>query len=165
MRKPDCGRWVAVSEHHTIKITVEPEQVTGEFSCSAPVGADCRLGCGEQCAAWLNGDPCGHPRTHDEGFCLPITWLQEDDTYWYESYDGTLTTARSGPIVTRWDGDYYVWTYLDGPRPDVAGRCPACGRRSLFLAVGGHVTCRQMGCPDPCAADDLLHAGGDDADV
>ena len=32
-----------MSEHHTIKITVEPEQVTGEFSCSAPVGADCRL--------------------------------------------------------------------------------------------------------------------------
>ena len=115
----DALAW-SISRDHTIKITVESELVTGEFSCSAPVGADCRLGCGEQCAAWLNGDPCGHDRTHDEGFCLPITWLQEEDVAWYELYDGTLTEARSGPIVTRWDGDYYVWTHPECVHPAVA---------------------------------------------
>ncbi|MGC5534206.1 hypothetical protein [Streptomyces sp. SR-10] len=43
--------------------------------------------------------------------------------------------------------------------PDVQGRCPACGAVSLFLGEGGHVTCARIGCPNPCAADELLHGG------
>ncbi|MFD9072842.1 hypothetical protein [Streptomyces lasiicapitis] len=39
----------------------------------------------------------------------------------------------------------------------IAGRCPACGWSSLFLGDGGHVTCSRIECPDPCAADQLLH--------
>ncbi|MFD5208376.1 hypothetical protein ACFWNF_15800 [Streptomyces anulatus] len=42
---------------------------------------------------------------------------------------------------------------------DVQGRCPACGAASLFLGEGGHVTCARIECPNPCAADDLLHGG------
>ncbi|WP_030764824.1 DUF6085 family protein [Streptomyces sp. NRRL F-2664] len=42
--------------------------------------------------------------------------------------------------------------------PDVAGRCPACRGASLFLGDGGHVTCSRIDCPNPCAADELLHA-------
>lgn len=43
----------------------------------------------------------------------------------------------------------------------VAGRCPmGCGE-TLFLGTGGHVTCSLVGCPDPCAADDLLDGGGE----
>ncbi|MFK0222182.1 hypothetical protein ACIQWN_28830 [Streptomyces vinaceus] len=42
--------------------------------------------------------------------------------------------------------------------PDVAGRCPACRAASLFLGSGGHVTCARLDCPNPTAADDLLHA-------
>ncbi|RBL80550.1 hypothetical protein DDE05_50525 [Streptomyces cavourensis] len=41
--------------------------------------------------------------------------------------------------------------------PDVQGRCPACGAASLFLGEGGHVTCARIECPNPCAADDMLH--------
>jgi len=53
---------------------------------------------------------------------------------------------------------------LNGPqtgaqRLDVQGRCPACRGASLFLGSGGHVTCARLGCPNPCAADDLLHGG------
>jgi hypothetical protein len=41
--------------------------------------------------------------------------------------------------------------------PKVAGACPrGCGE-TLFLAEGGHVTCALLGCPNPCAADELLH--------
>lgn len=41
----------------------------------------------------------------------------------------------------------------------VAGRCPmGCGE-TLFLGLGGHVTCSLIGCPDPCAADRLLYDG------
>ncbi|WP_432008742.1 hypothetical protein [Streptomyces bacillaris] len=43
--------------------------------------------------------------------------------------------------------------------PDVQGRCPACGAASLFLGEGGHVTCSRIECPNPCAADDMLHGG------
>lgn len=39
----------------------------------------------------------------------------------------------------------------------VQGRCPACGWTSLFLGDGGHVTCSRLECPNPCAADQLLH--------
>lgn len=51
--------------------------------------------------------------------------------------------------------------------PIVSGRCPACGMASLFLAVGGHVTCSNLSCSNPTKiADDLLApagAGHDDA--
>jgi hypothetical protein len=40
---------------------------------------------------------------------------------------------------------------------DVQGRCPACGWTSLFLGNGGHVTCSRLECPEPCAADEMLH--------
>ncbi|MFJ3278488.1 hypothetical protein [Streptomyces halstedii] len=40
---------------------------------------------------------------------------------------------------------------------DVQGRCPACGAVSLFLGEGGHVTCSRIDCPEPSAADQLLH--------
>lgn len=42
--------------------------------------------------------------------------------------------------------------------PMVTGTCPACGLSgTLFLAVGGHVTCSSLSCPDPCrVADSLL---------
>lgn len=49
--------------------------------------------------------------------------------------------------------------------PDVAGRCPACGGESLFLADGGHVTCRRLDCPDPCAVDDILNQQDGPAEV
>lgn len=44
--------------------------------------------------------------------------------------------------------------------PEVQGRCPACGGQSLFLGSGGYVTCSRIECPDPTAADDLLHLAG-----
>ncbi|MYY79722.1 MULTISPECIES: DUF6085 family protein [unclassified Streptomyces] len=40
---------------------------------------------------------------------------------------------------------------------DVQGCCPACRGTSLMLADGGHVTCRRLDCPNPSAADQLLH--------
>lgn len=41
--------------------------------------------------------------------------------------------------------------------PTVAGTCSACGRASLFLGSGGHVTCARIDCPDPTCIDDLLN--------
>lgn len=41
---------------------------------------------------------------------------------------------------------------------DVRGRCPACHWHTLFLGDGGHITCSRLECPNPSAADELLHA-------
>jgi hypothetical protein len=38
----------------------------------------------------------------------------------------------------------------------VAGRCPACNGSTLFVAVGGHVTCSLVDCPDPTLVADFL---------
>ena len=40
--------------------------------------------------------------------------------------------------------------------PAVKGHCPSCGLKSLFLAVGGHVTCANLECRDPLAIERLL---------
>lgn len=40
--------------------------------------------------------------------------------------------------------------------PRVQGRCPACKRTALFLGDGGYVTCGNLQCTDPCAANDML---------
>lgn len=47
---------------------------------------------------------------------------------------------------------------LAAAHPHVAGRCPACGRASLFLGDGGYVTCAQADCPEPDAASARLAA-------
>ncbi|NYD36793.1 hypothetical protein [Actinomycetospora corticicola] len=44
--------------------------------------------------------------------------------------------------------------------PNVKGRCPSCGGSSLFVGVGGHITCGRVDCGSPEAADQLL--AGDD---
>ncbi len=45
--------------------------------------------------------------------------------------------------------------------PTVQGRCPACRGTSLFLGNGGYVTCSRLDCPNPSAADELLHGTHD----
>lgn len=40
--------------------------------------------------------------------------------------------------------------------PVVRGMCPSCGLKDLFLASGGHVTCANLRCRNPCAASDAL---------
>lgn len=40
--------------------------------------------------------------------------------------------------------------------PRVAGECPSCHCKSLFLALGGWVTCALPSCPNPTAVSDLL---------
>jgi hypothetical protein len=49
---------------------------------------------------------------------------------------------------------------LDRPFPhgfaQVQGRCPACRMHALFLGDGGYITCGNLNCTDPCAANDML---------
>jgi hypothetical protein len=66
----------------------------------------------------------------------------------------------AGGIVmddTRRADERFKW--LPSYLPQVQGRCPACGATSLFLASGNHITCAIIGCPNPCAAGELLGDG------
>jgi hypothetical protein len=38
----------------------------------------------------------------------------------------------------------------------VQGRCPACRHSALFLGDGGYITCGNLQCTNPCAANDML---------
>lgn len=81
----------------------------------------------------------------------------------------TVTTATRSAIdrVLSYVAKAHNSTAADTPastapaaaaHPIVRGRCPACRGQSLFLGSGGHITCARLDCPNPCAADDQLHA-------
>lgn len=57
---------------------------------------------------------------------------------------------RGVPIIEH-NGPAY-----DGVLRKIAGYCPACGTRSLFVGSGGYVTCGLLGCPNPTLVADLL---------
>lgn len=40
-------------------------------------------------------------------------------------------------------------------QPRISNRCPACGHPTLFIAVGGWLTCGWGTCPNPGAIGDL----------
>ena len=48
--------------------------------------------------------------------------------------------------------------YLARLEEHVRGVCPSCKSASLFLGRGGAVTCSNLSCADPLAADGLFHA-------
>lgn len=41
-------------------------------------------------------------------------------------------------------------------RQRIAGQCPRCGKRELFVGVGGHLTCSNGECPEPNAPDRFM---------
>lgn len=87
-----------------------PEDERPKFTCTAEVGAKCRLVCAVGCDAesW----PCGpseddddkpiprHPM-QDSGECHVVLFLDNDE--WCER------DRYSGPIRLEWDYDHYDW--------------------------------------------------------
>jgi hypothetical protein len=63
---------------------------------------------------------------------------------------------QKGSETCAWDAAPESTAPLAANLPHVAGRCPACGRASLFLGAGGYVTCAKADCPEPDAASGLL---------
>jgi hypothetical protein len=87
------------------------------FTCSAPVGAQCRSWCAEGCEEFCEPDRtasgrlAGKHRWEDSGECRIVTWLENGGTPG-ELYMGEDNEpVRSGPIETEWDGDAYLWQY------------------------------------------------------
>ena len=110
--------------------------------------------------------PDGRPRL--ARLAIPLTWSREQLlAYVRRVHDketvelvawGAGADQRGEPSC--WIPNPSAYGLEPGPWgfPKVAGKCPACGSASLFLAVGGHVTCSVIGCPNPCEVADLLTA-------
>lgn len=83
--------------------------VTPRITCSAPVGAPCRLHCGI-CEDYPREDHASH-ELHDMGYCLFVEGWFDDSSVIFEMYDGGETELRSGPVDLSWDGDGVLWSY------------------------------------------------------
>ena len=44
--------------------------------------------------------------------------------------------------------------------PIVKGTCPSCELNSLFLGVGGYVTCSNLNCENPLSASNFMNSIG-----
>jgi hypothetical protein len=88
---------------HRVKWTIARWGVRGEVTCDAPAGAACRMGCPAGC-----DEPCVHLPV-DQGECLAIPWINNDDVE--DTYAGDLTQLRDGPVELTWSGDGYEWRY------------------------------------------------------
>lgn len=98
-----------MTEPHTVKFVLERDTVRAEFTCTAPVDADCRRGCAVECHAWSDGAACTHDTT-DRGRCLLVEWLFESGTE-LESYTGPKRDALPSPVELEWNGEYVEWRY------------------------------------------------------
>lgn len=79
---------------HTVQPFLDQCGAVLQFSCNAPVGSPCRAGGGE---------------------CALITWITEDDPFFW--YDGPRTVLRNGPIEFV-DGDPGLrWRYQRSGHP------------------------------------------------
>lgn len=73
-----------------------------------------------------------------------------------EEQPDVLTASIHRATIDRWSAHLTAPPGLALTFPQVQGACPACGHAGLFLGSGGFLTCAQLTCPNPSAADELL---------
>lgn len=123
-------------EHHAITWAIEDQALVGTPTCTAPVGAVCRLAGRDecQCESWnLQRDKDGpyhlvlafdgtddrvrHSMV-DSGQCQVVSWLTNEDASLTElgPEHGTipLGTTTIRPV---WTGDGYGWEPVTGDAP------------------------------------------------
>lgn len=115
---------------HRIDITLDASgNVTAKLSCSAPVGAPCRLWCDQGCESAGKDHAEVHELT-DQGHCCRTEGWFDDSPF--ELYDGDEAPLRSGPVILTWDGDTYNWSY----DPDERAKRPD---RKLMTEAAEHL--------------------------
>jgi hypothetical protein len=112
-------------QYHFVQHFLNPcGYVKTVFTCTAPVGAKCRMHCktcygnGLEACGCEYREPPREPDMQDFGSCLIVDWLNDDAPE--ESYNGERTPVR-GPepqaIQEEWNGDNYGWDYAPDPEP------------------------------------------------
>lgn len=107
---------------HFVQFVLEPGDSwpTAVFTCTAPVGAKCRVfcktcvdECQEQCVCEYLDEP-RVPVIEDMGCCNYVAWMESGDGG-CESFGGARGTPIIGPepapVVFTWEGDYFIWEY------------------------------------------------------
>lgn len=116
--------------YHSVVWGIDRDDIYGTITCTAPVGADCRLGCPSGCES-----VCDHDLT-DMGECLAVTWINEsgDTKEFYEAPNPHDVT--NGPVIVRWDHkiESWVWRY-----PDTDTKVPE--HHHCFCGCGAHFGC------------------------
>lgn len=94
---------------HHLDVTLDGcGNITAKLSCTAPVGAPCRLWCDEGCES-AGQDHAEVHELRDQGYCCrTVGWFDDSPL---ERYDGGIEPLRSGPVILTWDGDTYNWSY------------------------------------------------------
>jgi hypothetical protein len=92
----------------TLEIGPDSYSPDWKFTCTAPIGAECWLGCEyEDCSDPDSGYP-EHEHT-DQGECLVVLWLNEDDATaecLRESF-----TAWKGEVDTKWEFNQQTYSF------------------------------------------------------
>jgi hypothetical protein len=92
---------------HSVKWTIDGDQIYGAVTCHCVEGADCRMTCPDGCEAWiLTGHEHG---LIDYGECLVVEWF--DNVGLEDSHGPISEPLRDGFIDPEWDGDGWTWTY------------------------------------------------------
>lgn len=96
-----------MSYHHA-KVTVKPEGVLAVwFTCTAPVGAKCRLRC---IVRECDGDCSPLHEQIDGGECHILSWLENDPEPFMGLTDDLSFDVDIRPI---WNGDGYEWALYE----------------------------------------------------
>ena len=112
---------------HTIAWTLyDYGLVEGVVTCHEPEGAVCRSACEGACETWSECDYCAEtehlPREgrhcadcgmgiYDTGACGVRVWAENDGAN--ETYEGSTTPLRDGPIRWWWTCGYVAWAYAE----------------------------------------------------
>lgn len=90
---------------HRVVWSIEPESVRGEFICLGDLTSPCHVDCPAGCEL----SPCVHAPVF-RNTCGVIEWFEDTaETY----YNGPQLGLRDSLIVVAWDGDCYLWHYVE----------------------------------------------------
>lgn len=105
------GNTNPVEQFHSIAWEIGRDGLEATFTCSAPVGASCRLTCPADCPEW-DADDHEHAMV-DNGSCVLVEWLENDDATAAEMYFGGTHPLENGPVELRYlRGGGVEWAYL-----------------------------------------------------
>lgn len=119
-----------VAAVHSVTWEHDGDRIWGRIHCDADGTAACRSSCAEGCESW--GDVSDDGTTHEtsdgivhamrsHSYCNVVEQIANGDsleTY----YDGPGVAVHDGPVLVSWDGDDYLWHYIETTG---AGQAPA----------------------------------------
>ncbi len=93
---------------HSVRWWLDRDTVYGDVTCHEPPDALCRMACLHGCEAL----PCGHELLQVSD-CSAVEWFHIDGDMAQSFGGGVRVPVRDAAIHVSWEGDQYLWTYLE----------------------------------------------------